>query len=51
MFAFAFDAELFPFKYQKPAFEPLFQFPPTYKTDDIRIVYPLIDYSFVAATQ
>ena len=32
MFEFAFDAELLPFKYQSPALEPLFQFPPTYST-------------------
>ena len=29
MFEFEFDDELFALKYNKPAFEPLFQLPPT----------------------
>jgi hypothetical protein len=29
MFTFAFDEVLFRFQYERPAFEPLFQFPPT----------------------
>ena len=49
-FEFAFDAELFPFQYHKPAFVVLFQFPPTYKTPTIRIAYPSIDYSILTVT-
>lgn len=30
MFTFAFPEELFKFQYDNPAFEPLFQFPPTW---------------------
>lgn len=47
-FAFAFDAELFPFQFHKPAFVSLFQFPPTSKSRQIRIAYPSIEYSFFA---
>ena len=32
MFEFEFDEALFALKYKRPAFEPLFQLPPTYKT-------------------
>lgn len=32
MFEFEFDEALFALKYKRPAFEPLFQLPPTYRT-------------------
>ena len=47
-FAFAFDAELFPFQFHKPAYVSLSQAPPTSKSRQIRIAYPSIEYSFFA---
>lgn len=32
MFEFELEAELLPFQYQRPAADPLFQFPPTFST-------------------
>lgn len=43
MFEFEFDAPLFPFRYQSPAFEPLFQLPPTFRTQTANTAHAQAD--------